>query len=117
MLSGGIPDEQKKAYWLLEALSGVSLVMIIGVVWFMAQQSAQIDDSASDVKSIAVSIEKLADSTREVQRDVDRLGTQMTSMSRDIDRNRDAVTALDRRMLRESFQRFREDEPEQRSPP
>ena len=107
MLSQKLPEEQRAPYRVIEGLLGVSLAGVLGLVWFAAQQSARVDESASDLKELMGDIRELGRDMGTLQQDFNLLRGEIKGIGRDVERNRDARLELERRVNREAFRDFR----------
>lgn len=112
VMSSKLPEEQRNAYRLIELISSVSLITVFGLVWFSAQQSKQIDDTAKDVLEVRQDIRAIRDSVTSIHLSSVTTSAAATTISRDIDRNAREIERLWKRMAdQQAYREFMDDNP------
>jgi hypothetical protein len=92
-----VAHEQRRANWLLEALSSLTVAGLLTVIWFGAQQSKQIDDTTADVAEIRMDIKEIVSTLNDLRAGSITIGVGLNTMQRDIERNSERIDHLERR--------------------
>ena len=97
-----IARDQRRANWLIEALSGASLFALLGLVWYAAQQSQNVDVTLEAVNALKEQTQTYQQEARRaattVQRDVDRLGVRVEIIAENVRHNRAYLDKLEDRV-------------------
>lgn len=97
-----VANEQKRANRVMEWLGGVSLMAVLGAVWFGAQQFQSIDIALKRVTAVGEQVRSYQKEATKamyaLDRQVTKHGVQLEAVADDVDTNQAGIDKISDRM-------------------